>query len=95
MNIIDLQQKLSPIFQNYGITRASVFGSISRGEAGPESDIDLLVKLGKPMGMFKYMDLIEEIEEKLHRKVDLLTEGNVNKFLEPYIRPDLKTIYED
>ncbi|QQG40706.1 MAG: nucleotidyltransferase family protein [Candidatus Levyibacteriota bacterium] len=95
MNITDLKNKLSPIFRNYGIKQAAVFGSVSRGEDRPNSDVDLLVKLGdQPMGMFKYMGLIEEIEEKLGKKVDLLTEGSVNKFLEPYITPDLKNIYE-
>ncbi len=95
MNIADLQNKLSPIFRDYGIKQASVFGSVSRGEDRPDSDIDLLIKLGKPMGLIGYVGLVRKMEEMLGRKVDLLTEGGVNKFLEPYIRLDLKTIYEE
>lgn len=95
MGILELQKQLSPIFQTYGVKRASVFGSVSRGEDKPESDVDLLVKLGKPMGMFLYMDLIDKMEAKLGKKVDLVTEDNLNKFLKPFITRDLKIIYED
>lgn len=95
MSVKDLQNKLSPIFRHYGVKRASVFGSVSRGDDNPKSDIDVIVKLGKPMGLVGFVGLVTEMEEILGRKVDLLTEGNVNKFIQPYILPDLKTIYED
>lgn len=94
MNVLEVQNKISPVLKEYGVKRAAVFGSVSRGDDGPQSDIDIIVSLGKPMGMFAYMGLIEEIEEKLGRKVDLLTEESLNKFLKPYILSDLKTIYE-
>ena len=95
MNIIYLRETLSPIFRDYGIKQAAVFGSVSRGEDRLDSDIDLLIKLGKPMGLIGYVGLVRKIEKMLGRKVDLLTEGGINKFLEPYIRADLKTIYEE
>ncbi|MDD5721259.1 MAG: nucleotidyltransferase domain-containing protein [Candidatus Pacebacteria bacterium] len=95
MSIKDLQNKLSPIFKQYGVKHAAIFGSVSRGEDTPESDVDVLVKLGKPMGLVGFSGLVIKMEEILGRKVDLLAEGGVNKFLEPYILPDLKTIYEE
>lgn len=95
MDTEDLQNKLSPIFREHGVRRASVFGSVSRGDSRGDSDVDLLVKLGKPMGLVGFVGLVEEMEGVLGRKVDLLTEGGVNKFIEPYILPDLKTIYEE
>ena len=95
MSIQDLQDKLSPIFRQHGIKQASVFGSVSRGDDHPESDVDLLVKLGRPMGLVGLVGLVTEMEEMLGRKVDLLTDGGINKFLEPHILPDLKTIYEE
>lgn len=94
MNVLEIQNKISPVFKKYGIKRASVFGSVSRGEDTPKSDIDIMVSLGKPMGMFAYMRFMQEIEKKLDRKVDLVTENSINKFVRPYIQPDLKTIYE-
>ncbi|KKT00889.1 MAG: Nucleotidyltransferase [Candidatus Nomurabacteria bacterium GW2011_GWF2_43_8] len=95
MSIKDLQNKLLPIFRQYGIKKAAVFGSVSRGEDRPESDVDLLVKLGKPTGLVGFVGLVDDMEKALGRKVDLLTEGGINKFMEPYILSDLKTIYEE
>ena len=42
-----------------GVAHAAVFGSVARGEAGPESDIDILVELDRrrPMGVFEYSRL--------------------------------------
>jgi len=94
MNILEIQNKISPILKEYGVKRASVFGSVSRGEDGPKSDVDIMISLGKPMGMFAYMGLIRKIETRLKRKVDLVTENSINKFVRPYIQSDLKTIYE-
>ena len=94
MQIPEMQEKISPILSKYGIERAAVFGSVARGEDVPKSDVDLLIKLGEqPMGMIKYMELIEEIEQSLGRKVDIITEGS-DKFLRPYIEKEMKVIYE-
>ncbi|MEK7627474.1 MAG: nucleotidyltransferase family protein [Patescibacteria group bacterium] len=94
MNILEIQKKILPILKEYGVKRAAIFGSVSRGDNKPESDIDIMISLGKPIGMFAYMSLIREMENKLGRKVDLVTENSINKFVRPYIQPDLKIIYE-
>lgn len=94
MSIEEIKEKITPILLDYGVKKASVFGSVSRGDEGPNSDVDLLVELGEDsMGMFKYMRFISTIEERLGRKVDLVTSGS-GRFLMPYIIKDLKTIYE-
>ncbi|MDO8483196.1 MAG: nucleotidyltransferase family protein [bacterium] len=94
MNVQEIQKKITPILRKYGIRHAAVFGSVSRGTNRPESDVDLLVKLGKPMGMFAYMRLLRELETTLGTKVDLVTENSMNKFIRPYVTPELKTVYE-
>lgn len=95
MSITELKEKISPILRAYGIKKASVFGSVSRGDDRPDSDVDLLVELGPgPMGIYEYMQFREKLEDTLGKDVDLVSEGYINKFLEPYIRPELKTIYE-
>ena len=78
----------------YGIKRAAVFGSVSRGDDRPESDVDILIEIGQPMGLFTYSRFIQEMEELLQRKVDVVTNNSINKFIKPYILPELKTIYE-
>ena len=96
MSIIELKEKISPILRAYGIKKASVFGSVSRGDDRPDSDVDLLVELGpRIMGLIEYIGLKHKLEDILGKDVDLVSEGSINRHLEPYIRPELKTIYEE
>jgi uncharacterized protein len=95
MSIAEIKEKITPILKDYGIKKASVFGSVSRGEDKPESDVDLLVELGpEPMGLFEFIGIKHKMEDILGKKVDLVTEGNIISHFEPYIRADLKQIYE-
>lgn len=94
MKIRDIQQKTLPIFEDFGVTYAALFGSFARGQATEKSDIDFLVRFGRPIGMLGYMRFINHLELQLQRKVDVVTEKSINKFVKPYIMHDLKTIYE-
>ena len=94
MSIIEIKEKISPILRAYGIKKASIFGSVSRGDDNPDSDVDLLIELGRPMDLYAYIDLQDEIEKKLQKKVDIVTNKSLNKFIAPYIIQELKTIYE-
>lgn len=78
----------------YGVRRAAIFGSMARGEDTPESDVDLLVELGMPMGLISFSRFTREMEEVLQRRVDVLTPNSINKHLKPYILSELKMIYE-
>src|SRR3989344_1404495 len=73
MNIQDIRRKASPVLRSFGVARASVFGSAARGEAGPKSDIDLLIRFGRPIGMVDYMRFIGRMEEGLGSPVDIVT----------------------
>ena len=68
--------------ERYGIRNIRVFGSSARGEAGPESDIDLLVEYVPGHGGFAFVDFCDAVEGLLRRKVDVVTE----KSLHPVIR---------
>ncbi len=57
----------------FGVTSLSVFGSVARGEAGPGSDVDLLVEFGVPVGLFQFVRLKNYLEKLLGRRVDLAT----------------------
>ena len=94
MTIEEVKQKASPILEQHGVAYAAVFGSLARGEDRPQSDVDILVRLGRPTGMIGYMRLVESLEEHLQKKVDLVTEESLNKHVRPYVMSDLKTIYE-
>jgi len=63
-----------PMLRARGVLHAAVFGSVARGAAGPDSDIDLLVELEahNPCGMFEYARLRLDISDMLGAHVDLI-----------------------
>lgn len=56
-----------------GVRRLGVFGSVARGEAGPESDIDVLVEFETTPDLFEFAALRDRLAEILERPVDLAT----------------------
>lgn len=94
MTIEEVRKKTTPILKRHGVTYAAVFGSLARGEDRPQSDVDILVRLGRPTGMVDYMRLVESLEQTLRKKVDLVTEQSLNTRVRAHVLPDLKTIYE-
>lgn len=66
-----------PYLKNhFGIKRIGLFGSFSTNTANENSDIDLVVEFDKPIG-FKFMKLAEFLENKLGRRIDLLTPDGI------------------
>ncbi len=56
-----------------GIQEISIFGSVARGEAGPDSDVDVLVELGPGLGLFQYIQIRDRLAEILGCRVDMAT----------------------
>lgn len=71
MDLEEIKRKALPILEKYGVTRAGVFGSVVRGEATADSDIDILVEIERRMSLLDFAGLKIELEEALGRKVDL------------------------
>ena len=57
----------------FDVKSLAIFGSVARDEAGPESDVDILVEFAKPIGLFEFVRLKIYLENLLQRKVDLVT----------------------
>lgn len=70
---------------NYSVKNIGVFGSVSRGEEGIKSDVDMLVEFSESPGMFKFIELEEYLTKLLSRKVDLVT----RKALKPAISKEI------
>ena len=70
--IEEIKERSLPVLNRYGATRAGVFGSVARGEASGRSDVDLLVNLPEPIGLFEFVGLQQQLEDVLGRKVDLV-----------------------
>ena len=86
--VLDIAQ----VLRARGAIEASLFGSVARGNGRPDSDVDLLVKFdrNRKTSLFDLVSIQNELEEKIGRKVDLVTK--LNKYVEPYVRADLKKI---
>ena len=67
-----LRLALPHLRRRYGVVRLSLYGSFARGAAVEESDVDLLVELSRPLGL-EFVTLVQYLERKLGRKVDLAT----------------------
>lgn len=67
-----LREHKEELREKYGVHGIALFGSYARGEPTSESDIDLLVRLEKPIG-FRFFELWDYLESILGTRVDLLT----------------------
>jgi predicted nucleotidyltransferase len=61
----------------FGVRDIRVFGSVARGEAGPDSDIDLLVDYVPGHGGFAFVEFCDAVEKLLGRRVDVVTERSL------------------
>ena len=65
-----------------GVEHLYLFGSTARGEAGPDSDVDLFFDYEKgKLGLFQLMDVKERAASILGRKVDIMTRDSLHKVL--------------
>jgi predicted nucleotidyltransferase len=99
MNSITINS-IIPAIQGYfatqPITKAWLFGSYSRGEETVGSDVDILVSFDKDakISLFKYADIICQLEALLKQKVDLVEEGTLLPFAQRTANEDKILIYE-
>ena len=57
MSIQTIQEKTSPVFKQFRVIKASLFGSAARGQDTAESDVDLLVRVKRPFGLSSFVSL--------------------------------------
>ena len=96
MNI--LQENISVLqkyFKDKPVFKAYIFGSIARGDAGSDSDYDILVELdySKKIG-FEFIQMQIDLTDLLQKNVDLVSDKALSKYIRPFVDKDKILIYE-
>ena len=76
-----LRAEIHSVISRHGATDVCVFGSVVRGEDGPDSDVDLLVDFQPGIGLLSHAALIRELEQLLGCKVDVVSRNGLKSRL--------------
>ena len=92
--IDELRALISPIAAQYGVDRIFLFGSYARGQATENSDVDLRIDKGNVKGLFTLGALYSDLEERLGKKLDLLTTGSLDQQFLSHIAQEEVLLYD-
>lgn len=94
--VANMIPKMQLFFAKRPVKRAYLFGSCSRGEETKNSDVDILIDLdkSKPMGLFQYITMKLDLQDLLHREVDLVESNELLPFAQESANRDKFLIYE-
>jgi len=86
MNIqeaVHILRSSADLRRDFSVRSFRIYGSLTRGEAGPRSDIDVLVEFEPDarIGLFEFVRLQQRLSERLGRPVDLATPDSLHKAL--------------
>lgn len=92
--ISELRAIIAPIARKHGVKRVAVFGSVARGDARPDSDVDLCIDTGAIRSLLGIISFRLDVEDALNTSVDVVTTGSNDKEFLSMIQPEEITIYE-
>ena len=90
------QSDLKRIAKEHKLSYMALYGSYARGEATPESDVDLMIEFeeGTSKSLLDLVRLQQRLSDLLQKKVDLVTKNSLDRYIKPYIQDDIQVIYE-
>ena len=89
LKILNLYKK--EVADEYNILEIGIFGSIARGEANDESDVDIVIRVSEP-DLFMLAGIKNDLEDRLNKSVDIVTyNDSMNAFLKSRI--DREAVY--
>ena len=91
--VAEIKDKIIDTSRQYGINKAYLFGSYARGDAGINSDIDICIEKGEIRTLFELSGFCQDLEEKLEKKVDVLTTTGLSENFKENIEKDMILIY--
>lgn len=99
-DVLAALRELQPeLRRKFGVAQAGVFGSVARGDYGPHSDIDVLVRIDPAHGLslWGYAGLVRYLQvllrRRLKRRVDVADVEGLNKYMRPNIERDVVYAY--
>ncbi len=90
------REKIKAFCDKWKVKEFYLFGSVLRDDFGPDSDVDVLIKLSDytGIGLYEWLDMIEELETLFGQKVDMVSaEGVRNPFIRHEIAQNRRLIY--
>lgn len=85
-----LKDLMKPVLRKYEINEIYLFGSYARGEATKDSDVDIYCSKGKVRSLIDQGRLIDELEEVLKKKVDIVFDtSEMNEYFKNQIMEDM------
>ncbi len=81
--------KHSNVLKKYKVRKIGLFGSYARGEQKSDSDIDFIVEFENPT-FDNFMDLVFFLEDLFIKKVELITNGSLSPYIQPYVEKEVK-----
>ena len=86
--------RLAEVCSRYGVAELLVFGSIARGDASPDSDVDVLFVLREDARLgFAMFDLERELADVFGRPVDLLSKDSIHRLIRDQVLADARVVY--
>jgi hypothetical protein len=80
------RETIHALGRRFGASHIRVFGSVARGEEGPESDVDFLVDLPRGYALFaQRMSLADSLSEMVGRPVDVVPEHELNRHIRDHV----------
>ncbi len=89
----ELIDKLVKLLKKHGVKKIVIFGSYVRGEARPDSDIDVIVEFKNRKSLLDLVGIEQELEDELGIRVDLLTEKSISPYLIDNIRKESIVVF--
>jgi len=80
------------VLKKHNVKKAAIFGSVARGEATEESDIDIVIEFEGRKSLLDLVDLKLELQELLGKKVDVITYNSINPLLKEQILNEQKIL---
>lgn len=96
MSTLTMTKMMAEYFKTKPVLKAWLFGSYSRGEERPDSDVDILIVPDKTQhfSLFTLGGMHEDLKALLGREVDIITDGGLLPFARESAERDKKLIYE-